>query len=236
MQYEKKQDIYDILIKAATFSFGKGDISQYLEDCEKLKKPKKLLRRIKRAIRRSELYKNGKMSIKQRLLTLMLFILLFATVILYALPVFLLLGADLGVLKSYDFAALLTGRQGEDMLLYTAMDFREPTAFPENTVKKELVRYSAAYSVVYVIDGGLVHYTQTVKGKEESTTAAVGDMTVHILVCGNLGAVRVSDTDDGRLYEVHWSDGEYSYTLTGHTSIEELVKTAESVYDKQGTR
>lgn len=234
MKQENIIDIPEILIKSAACCCGESDVLQYNDCGIVLKGKKRIFRKVMRAIRKKELYENTEMSVKRRLSVVLVGALLMAVMLLYTLPVLSLLNVDTGVFAKLDIITALSGADLSQNAQSRFQEFPEPN-FPEGTQRRETLKYSAAFSAMYIVDGKNLHYICSAGTGNEAQPLNYGNFGIHLLVHGYTGtaSVKVADADTDRYCAVRWEDENFTYTLSGSFEVEELVKYADSIYDSK---
>ncbi len=222
----------DVLLHASAADAGKSEIDEYLRTSG-LVPGKRCFKRILKRVRHSNLYRDGKLTVRARILAVVL----------------------LSVLAC-GFAVLgfCAARLVDD--IFTVQDVGQYFSFVKDNGKKSaspvigeyleprigdndgniLVKSSQLYNVEYYGDGEYIYYTQTPKAVLSGTQKEeVSDSGLYVLVNGNKALVSVSATDSGKIFEISWSDEYHSYTIFGAHTMEDAVRFAQSVYDNNNT-
>ncbi len=222
----------DALLHASAADAGRAEIEEYLR-CSGDAPGKRCFKRILKRIRRSELYKDGKFTVKARTLAVVLLSLL-------ALA-FAVLGFCSARLLDSIFTAkdigqyfAVTNNDGTAPVLPYIEKFLEPQ-ISDGYQKSILIRSSRLYNVEFRGKDDSIYYTQTPKGNGDETANDSTDTNgLYALVNGNKAKITVTNTDSGsKSFEICWSDDTCTYRIFGARSMEYAVSLAQSVYDNK---
>lgn len=173
-----------------------------------------------RALARSyrlERYPNGVLPGKRRVAAYLLVVLL---------SFFFALLAVSGYLIIRDLPRLL-GSQSSYENAESVISQAEPTV-PAYAARRVLVETASVCNIIYEYDGKVLYYTRAADTVEHNIS---GDFTA--VVNGISAAVSSRDGNGGTLFELQWSDGEYSFVLSGNMGAAELCRAANGIYGKE---
>ncbi len=221
----------DVLLHIAAKDAGRAEIDEYLR-CSGKVPEKRCFKRILKRIRRSELYRNGKLTAKAKTVAVMLLVLLAASFAVMGFCAARLV-RDASETRNFREYFSLKDDDFENRAPTLAItEFLLPKLCEEHTVTV-LVQSSSLYNVEYKTSDGYIYYTQSPKEIQREETAenkALSSDGLYVLVNDNPGEVLITHTDNGKIFELRWADKEHNYSIYGTKSMEEAVMLAKSVY------
>lgn len=217
----------DALLHASASEAGKDEIDEYL--CASGLNPgKKCFKRVLRRIRHSELYTNGILTVKARILAAVLLVVLACGFAVLGFCVARIVD-DIFTVRDIEQYFSIIKDSGKSISPIIS-EYREPCVGNRYT-RNVLVKSSQIYNVEYSADDVCIYYTQTpVSASADDKQDETSNKGLYVLVNGNKALVCITMTDSGKLFEISWSDTQHSYMIFGTKAMEDAVQLAQSIY------
>lgn len=228
MTQDHLPDPRDVLLRLSAENAGKVEIDEFLRTGGK-SHSRKCFKRIMKRIKHADLYRNGKLTSKAKIMAFVLLLLLALAFSAVGFCFAKLTGSIISARNMRELFAIHTNATAETTQVQEIDTFLKPY-IRDLLGERVLVKSRLLCSVEYLTENGKIYYSQrplNLSEKEEKEPAS-NEITVFV---DKYPAKITSYLKDGeKFFDIHWSDKNCHYSIYCAESIEQAVELASSVY------